>query len=304
MTAEQLTTNDSEALMHKAGYVNIIGKPNVGKSTLMNALIGEKLSIITPKAQTTRHRILGIANGENYQVIFSDTPGILKPRYKLQEKMLSTIESVFTDADIILFLADIDETFEFTHIIEKINRLKLPVILAINKIDLSNQDKIMLLLKRWKEMIPQAEIFAISALHNYNIKELFNRIIELLPESPPYFPKEDLSDKNIRFFVAEIIREKILLLYKQEIPYSVEVVIESYKEDKKLDKIQATIFVERDSQKGIIIGHKGEALKKVGTQARKDIENLVGKKVFLELFVKVKKDWRNSESALRGFGYE
>jgi GTP-binding protein Era len=291
-------------MTHKAGFVNIIGKPNVGKSTLMNMLIGEKLSIITPKAQTTRHRILGIANGCNYQVVFSDTPGILKPKYKLQEKMMNFIENVFSDADILLFLTDIDDKFEHAEIIEKINQLNLPIILAINKIDLSNQERVTELINHWKTLLPKVEIFAMSALHNHNIKELFERILELLPENPAFYPKDDLSDRNTRFFVSEIIREKILMQYSQEIPYSVEVVIEAYEEGKKVDKIQAIIYVERDSQKGIIIGHKGEALKRVGTNARKDIEKLVGKQVFLELFVKVKKDWRNNESALKGFGYQ
>lgn len=290
-------------MTHKAGFVNIIGKPNVGKSTLMNMLIGEKLSIITPKAQTTRHRILGIANGCNYQVVFSDTPGILKPKYKLQEKMMNFIENVFSDADILLFMTDIDDKFEHIEIIEKINKLELPIILAINKIDLSNQEKVTELIIKWKTLFPGAEIFAMSALHNHNIKELFDRILELLPENPPFYSKEDLSDRNTRFFVSEIIREKILMQYSQEIPYSVEVVIDSYEEGKKVDKIQAVIYVERDSQKGIIIGHKGEALKRVGMNARKDIEKLIGKQVFLEMFVKVKKDWRNNENMLKGFGY-
>lgn len=290
-------------MTHKAGFVNIIGKPNVGKSTLMNALIGEKLSIITPKAQTTRHRILGIANGDDYQVIFSDTPGILKPKYKLQEKMMNSLEDVFSDADILLFITDIDDYFEHKEILEKINTLNLPILLVINKINLSNQEKVVSLIEYWKKLLPRAEVSVISALHNYNIKELFKHILELLPENPPFYSKEDISDRNIRFFASEIIREKILMHYQQEIPYSVEVVIEYYKEGSKLDKIQATIYVERDSQKGIIIGHKGEALKKIGTQARHDIEKLVGKQVFLDLFVKVKKDWRNNENVLKGFGY-
>jgi len=290
-------------MTHKAGFVNIIGKPNVGKSTLMNMLIGEKLSIITPKAQTTRHRILGIANGCNYQVVFSDTPGILKPKYKLQERMMNFIENIFSDADILLFMTDIDDKFEHIEIIEKINKLELPIILAINKIDLSNQENVTELVNKWKTLFPRAEIFAMSALHNHNIKELFDRILELLPENPPFYSKEDLSDRNTRFFVSEVIREKILMQYSQEIPYSVEVVIDAYEEGKKVDKIQAVIYVERDSQKGIIIGHKGEALKRVGMNARKDIEKLVGKQVFLELFVKVKKDWRNNENMLKGFGY-
>jgi GTPase len=290
-------------MIHKAGFVNIIGKPNVGKSTLMNLLIGEKLSITSPKAQTTRHRILGIANGSDYQVVFSDTPGILKPRYRLQERMMISVDTVFADADILLFLTDIDNSFEYKEFLEKINKIEKPVILAINKIDLSNQEQVTGLIDQWKIIVPRAEIFAMSALHNHNIKELFSRIIELLPENPPYYPKEDISDRSTRFFVSEIIREKILMFYQQEIPYSVEVTIEAYEEGKKVDKIKAVIFVERDSQKGIIIGHKGEALKKVGVQARRDIEKLIGKQVFLELLVKVKKDWRNNESMLKGFGY-
>jgi GTP-binding protein Era len=269
----------------------------------MNLLIGEKLSIITPKAQTTRHRILGIANGSDYQVVFSDTPGILNPNYKLQEKMMNSVNTVFSDADILLFLTDMDDSFEYEEILGKINKLDLPVILAINKIDLSNQDNVTSLINQWKILIPKAEVFAMSALHKHNVKELFNRILELLPENPPYYSKDDLSDRNTRFFVSEIIREKILIHYYQEVPYSVEVAIEAYEEGKKVDKIQAVIYVERDSQKGIIIGHKGEALKKVGVQARKDIEKLIGKQVFLELFVKVKKDWRNNENMLKGFGY-
>jgi GTPase len=290
-------------MSHKAGFVNIIGKPNVGKSTLMNALIGEKLSIISPKAQTTRHRIMGIANGEGYQVVFSDTPGILKPKYKLQEKMMEFVDSAFQDADIMLFLADIDETFENEDIFEKVNNLKIPVVLAINKADLSGQEVILALIEKWKRCIPKAEIFVISALRNYNVQGLFARLLELLPENPPYYPKEELSDKNVRFFVTELIRAQILRNYSKEIPYSVEVVVESYKETPTIDHISVEIFVERDSQKGILIGPKGEALKRVGTYARKDIEKLIGKKVFLEMFVKVKKDWRSNERILKGFGY-
>jgi GTPase len=290
-------------MSHKAGFVNIIGKPNVGKSTLMNALIGEKLSIISPKAQTTRHRIMGIANGENYQVVFSDTPGILKPKYKLQEKMMEFVDSAFEDADVMLFLADVDETFENEGIFERVNQLKIPVILAINKADLSGQDAINTFIQQWKLRLPNAEIFVISALRNYNVQGLFNRLLELMPENPPYYPKEEISDKNIRFFVTELIRAQILRNYSKEIPYSVEVVVESYKETPTIDHIAVVIFVERDSQKGILIGPKGEALKRVGTYARKDIEKLIGKKIFLEMFVKVKKDWRSNENILRGFGY-
>jgi len=290
-------------MQHKAGFVNIIGRPNVGKSTLMNALVNEKLSIITPKVQTTRHRILGIVNDENYQVIFSDTPGILKPKYKLQEKMMEFVDSSFTDADILLLMTDVEEYFEDNEILEKIKKLEIPVILAINKADLSDQEKLNQLVLQWQQRLQITEIFIISALHDFNIKELFNKILELLPENPPYYSKDDLSDRNIRFFVSEIIREKILFNYKKEIPYSVEIVIDSYKEEKNIDKIQAIIYVERDSQKGILIGHKGEALKRIGTKARHDIEKLVGKQVYLEMFVKVQKDWRNSEKSLKRFGY-
>jgi len=290
-------------MQHKAGFVNIIGRPNVGKSTLMNALVNEKLSIITPKVQTTRHRILGIVNDENYQVVFSDTPGILKPKYRLQEKMMEFVDSSFSDADILLLMTDVEEYFDDNEILEKIRMLKIPVILAINKADLSDQEKLNQLVLQWQQRLQITEIFIISALHDFNIKELFNKILELLPENPPYYSKDDLSDRNIRFFVSEIIREKILFNYKKEIPYSVEIVIDSYKEEKNIDKIQAIIYVERDSQKGILIGHKGEALKRIGTKARHDIEKLVGKQVYLEMFVKVQKDWRNSEKSLKRFGY-
>jgi GTP-binding protein Era len=288
---------------HKAGFVNIIGNPNVGKSTLMNALVGEKLSIISPKPQTTRHRIIGIANDDNYQIIFSDTPGILKPKYKLQERMMGYVETAFVDADIFLFMIDANEDFADQEIINKINQLKIPVFLVINKIDLSNQENIQTLIHNWMVKLPQAEIFTISALHKFNIDGLLKRIIELLPEHLPYYSKEDLSDKNMRFFVAEIIREKILLYYKKEIPYSVEVIIESYKEDEKMIHINAVIYVERNSQKGIIIGHKGEALKKTLSKARVKIEEFIGKKVFLEVFVKVQKNWRKNDNTLKQFGY-
>jgi GTPase len=288
---------------HKAGFVNIIGNPNVGKSTLMNALIGEKLSIITPKAQTTRQRILGISNGEDYQVIFSDTPGILKPKYKLQEKMMEYVNSAFTDADILLFLTEVDENFDNPAMLEKINSLNLPLLLAINKADLSNQEKVESLIQKWSQNLPKAEISIISALRNYNVDGLFKRILELLPENPPYYPKDIISDKNMRFFVAEMIREKILFNYQKEIPYSVEVVIETYKEEEKIIHIYANIFVERDSQKGILIGHKGEPLKRTLSQARKEIEKFVGKQIFLEAYVKVQKNWRENENTLKRFGY-
>ncbi len=290
-------------MSHKSGFVNIIGKPNVGKSTLMNAFVGEKLSIVTPKIQTTRHRIMGIVNGEEYQVVFSDTPGILKPKYRLQEKMMGFVESAFEDADIMVILTEKDDKFDTDEFFEKINKLDLPLLLAINKADLSDQEEMVVLIELWKKRLPKAEVFVISALKNYNVQGLFNRILELLPENPPFYPKDDLSDRNVRFFVTEIIREKILFNYQKEIPYSVEITIDSYQEGEKLDRISVIIYVERDSQKGILIGHKGESLKRIGIQARKDIEKFVGKQVFLEMFVKVKKDWRDSESLLKGFGY-
>lgn len=290
---------------HKSGFVNIIGKPNVGKSTLMNALIGQKLSIITPKAQTTRHRILGIANGDNYQIVFSDTPGIIKPSYKLQERMMDFVEEAFTDADILLFLIDVNDNSDYSdnELITKLKNVTVPLIVCINKIDQSDQQRIVHIVEHWKELLPNAAVFPIAALHMFNTENLKKFIIDLLPENPAYFPKDDLSDKNLRFFVSEIIREKILLNYQKEVPYSVEVVIDSYKETETLDRIMATIFVERETQKAIIIGKKGEALKKVGTQARKDIEQLVGKKVYLELYIKVKKNWRNNDQLLNQFGY-
>ncbi len=290
-------------MTHKAGFVNIIGKPNVGKSTLMNVLIGEKLSITNPKAQTTRHRIIGIANGPEYQLVFSDTPGILKPKYRLQEKMMSFVDSAFEDADIMLFLTSIDDFFETEEIFDKLNKLEIPIILAINKADLSDQEKITELIEVWKKRLPKAEVFVLSALHKYNTEGLFNRLLEILPESPAYYPKEEISDRNVRFFVSEMIREQILKNYSKEIPYSVEVVIDSYKESPEIDRISALIYVERDSQKGILIGHKGESLKRVGTYARKDIEKFIGKQIFLELFVKVKKDWRSNDNLLKSFGY-
>ena len=290
-------------MAHKAGFVSIIGHPNVGKSTLMNELIGEKLSIMNPKAQTTRHRIMGIANGDDYQVVFSDTPGILKPKYKLQEKMMDFVESSFADADMMLFMTEPEDEFDTDATFVKLNKMEVPVLLVINKADLSTQEELEALLIKWKEQLPKAEVFIISALRNYNVTGLFKRILELLPENPPYYSKEDLSDKNIRFFVSELIREQILRNYSKEIPYSVEVVVEAYKETPDIDRISVVIYVERDSQKSIIIGHKGESIKRCGIYARKDIEKLVGKQVFLEMFVKVKKDWRNNENLLKGFGY-
>ncbi len=289
---------------HKAGFVNIVGNPNVGKSTLMNRLVGEKISIITSKSQTTRHRIKGIVNTDKYQIVFSDTPGVVKPSYKMQEYMLEFSKSALIDADIILYVTDVVESVEKNiDFIEKVNRSEAPVLLVINKIDLTTQDKLEALYEKWKSLIPRADIFPISATENFNVDNLYKRIIELLPEGAPYFPKDDLTDLPARFFVNEIIREKILQHYDKEIPYSVEVEVEEFKEDDKRIHIMAVIHVDRPSQKGIIIGHQGEALKKVGTEARLDIEAFFGKKVFLNLYVKVLKDWRNKESDLKNFGY-
>lgn len=292
-------------MVHKAGFISIVGNPNVGKSTLSNLLIGERLSIITAKAQTTRHRILGILNGPDYQLVFSDTPGVLEPNYKLQETMLRFSKSALVDADIILFITDTVETpGKNESFIEEVARLEIPVLLAINKVDLSNQTDLEKLVDHWKSLLPQAEVFPISALRKFNVTSLMNRILELIPEAPPYFDRDALTDKSERFFVSEIIREKILLYYQKEIPYSVEVEIESFKENKERIDIRAIIHVARDSQKGIIIGHQGKALKKLGMEARKEIETFVSRKVFLELYVKVSKDWRDKDQFLRNFGYE
>lgn len=290
--------------MHKAGFVNIIGNPNVGKSTLMNALVGEKLSIITSKAQTTRHRILGIVNGEDFQIIYSDLPGILTPAYKLQEKMMKFIENALNDADIFLYMVEAGETRYNEGIVNQIKESEIPVIVLINKIDLSSQEKVVQNIAFWSEVFHIDRVIPLSALKNFNIEKILNLIIELLPESAAYFPKDELTDKTMRFFVSEIIREKILLNYKQEIPYSVEVVVESYKEEENIIRIEATLFVSRESQKMIILGEKGKSIKKMGTQARKDIEEFVGKRVYIDLTVKVNKDWRDSELQLKRFGYE
>jgi GTP-binding protein Era len=291
-------------MSHKAGFVNIIGKPNVGKSTLMNAMTGENLSIITSKAQTTRHRILGILNGEDFQVVFSDTPGLISPGYKLQEYMLKFARTAFTDADIILYVTDIeDNTEKAAEMVGQLNRLKIPLLILINKIDLSNAEKVGTLISEWQNAVPAATIIPISALEKFNLEKIFMLIMESLPESPPFYPKDEITDKNERFFVSEIIREKILLNYQQEVPYAVEVSVESFKESDKIINISCIIYVERESQKGILIGHQGKALKKVGSRARIDIEKFFGKKVFLELFVKVKKDWRNDGRVLKQFGY-
>lgn len=291
-------------MVHKAGFVNIIGSPNVGKSTLMNALVGERLSIITSKAQTTRHRIMGIVNGENFQIVYSDTPGVLKPNYKLQESMMDFVHTAIVDADIMLFVTDIYEDIKIEEkILEKIKNAKVPVLLLVNKIDLASQEVLEEKVAYWKNEVPNAEVIPVSALEKFNISYIFDRIIALLPEGPGFYGKDELTDKPEKFFVSEIIREKILMNYKKEIPYSVEVVIESFKEEDKIIKIRAEILVIRDSQKGIIIGHQGKALKKVGTEARKDMESFLQKQVFLELFVKVNKDWRDNDQQLKRFGY-
>ena len=290
--------------MHKAGFVNIVGNPNVGKSTLMNQLVGERISIATFKAQTTRHRIIGIVNTDDMQIVFSDTPGVLKPNYKMQEMMLAFSESALADADVLLYVTDVVENPEKNmEFLEKVQKMNIPVLLLINKIDQSNQKDLGNIVMKWHSLLPNAEILPISAKNKFGVDMLLKRIKELLPESPAYFDKDQLTDKPARFFVSEIIREKILLYYDKEIPYSVEVKVESFKEGEKSINIRAIIFVERDSQKGIIIGHQGVALKKVGSESRKALEKFFGKKVFLETFVKVDKDWRSSEKELDSFGY-
>lgn len=290
--------------MHKAGFVNIIGNPNVGKSTLMNAFVGERLSIITSKAQTTRHRILGIVNGEDFQVVLSDTPGIIKPAYELQSSMMDFVKSAFEDADILIYMVEIGEKeLKDEAFFNKIIHSKIPVLLLLNKIDKSNQEQLEEQITLWKEKVPNAEIYPISALEKFNVKEVFDRIIELLPESPPYYPKDALTDKPERFFVNEIIREKILLNYDKEIPYAVEIETEEFIEDEDIIRIRAVIMVERDTQKGIIIGHKGAALKQVGIQARLEMEKFFGKQIYLETFVKVNKNWRSDARQLKRFGY-
>ena len=290
--------------MHKAGFVNIVGNPNVGKSTLMNALVGERISIATFKAQTTRHRIMGIYNTDDMQIVFSDTPGVLKPNYKLQESMLNFSTSALTDADVLLYVTDVVETPDKNNeFMGKVRQMTVPVLLLINKIDLTDQEKLIKLVEEWKELLPQAEIIPISAASKFNVDYVMKRIQELLPDSPPYFGKDQWTDKPARFFVNEIIREKILLYYDKEIPYSVEVRVERFKEDEHKIHINAVIYVERDSQKGIIIGHQGIALKKVNTESRKALEKFFDKKIFLETFVKVDKDWRSSQKELDAFGY-
>lgn len=290
--------------MHKAGFVNIIGNPNVGKSTLMNAFIGEKLSIITSKAQTTRHRILGIVNGADFQVILSDTPGIIKPAYELQESMMGFVKSAFEDADVLIYMVEIGEKeLKDEDFFEKITNSKIPVLLLLNKIDASNQEELEDQSELWQNKVPNAEFYPISALTGFNVKEVFKRIIELLPESPPFYPKDQLTDKPERFFVNESIREKILMHYKKEIPYAVEVDTEEFFEEENIIRIRSIIMVERETQKGIIIGHKGSALKRVGVEARKDLEKFFGKQVHLELYVKVNKNWRSDQRQLKRFGY-
>lgn len=292
-------------MKHKAGFVNIIGNPNVGKSTLMNALVGERLSIITSKAQTTRHRILGIVNGDDFQIMFSDTPGIIKPAYGLQESMMNFVKSAFEDADVLIYMVEIgkkelkDDAF-----FQKIKNAKVPVILLINKVDKSSQDEVEEKIAFWQEKVPNAMVYPIAALLNFNVQTIMDKIIELLPESPPFYPKDQLTDKPERFFVNETIREKILMHYKKEIPYAVEIDTEEFFEDDKIIKIRSVIMVERETQKGIIIGHKGSALKRVGTEARKDLQKFFGKKIFIELYVKVNKNWRNNNNQLKRFGYK
>ncbi|HIZ04377.1 MAG TPA: GTPase Era [Candidatus Phocaeicola gallistercoris] len=291
--------------MHKAGFVNIVGNPNVGKSTLMNLLVGERISIATFKAQTTRHRIMGILNTDDTQIVFSDTPGVLKPNYKLQESMLNFSESALIDADVLLYVTDtvekVDKNADF---LEKVRALNVPVLLLINKIDLTNQNDLVVLVEEWHRILPQAEIIPISAKAKFNVDVVMKRIKALLPDSPPYFGKDQLTDKPARFFVTEIIREKILLYYDKEIPYAVEVVVEQFKEGGKTIHINAVVYVERESQKGIIIGHQGKALKKVATEARKTLEHFFQKTIYLEIFVKVDKDWRSSDKELKNFGYQ
>ncbi|WP_305333990.1 GTPase Era [Duncaniella muris] len=290
---------------HKAGFVNIVGNPNVGKSTLMNDLVGERISIITSKAQTTRHRIMGIVNTPDYQIVFSDTPGVLQPKYKLQESMLNFSEGALVDADVLVYVTDVvEDPSKNADFLAKVAKEKMPVLLVINKIDLVKaQTELEELTQRWQQILPQAEIFPVSAKEHFNVDNLLKRIVELLPVSAPYFGKDALTDKPARFFVAEIIREKILTLYDKEIPYSVEVIVEKFEEKENSIHIMAVIYVERDSQKGIIIGHQGSKIKKVGMEARKDIEKFFDKSVFLELFVKVEPNWRNRENKLRSFGY-
>lgn len=291
-------------MSHKAGFVSIVGKPNAGKSTLMNALVGEKMSIITPKAQTTRHRIIGIVNEDDYQIVFSDTPGAIKPKYGLQESMMGAVNDSLVDADIILLVTDINERFDEEDILNKLKKTTSPIAVIINKIDTSTQEEVEAKIHHWKETLNPEVIFGISALHDYNVDAVMKFILDKLPEHPAYYEKDALTDRNERFFVSEIIREKVFRLYQKEIPYSTEIIITSFKEEEKINRISAEIIVERDSQKNILIGPGGSMLKKVGTYARKDIEEFLQKKVFLEMFVKVIPDWRNRKNYLKSFGYE
>jgi len=290
--------------IHRAGFVNIIGNPNVGKSTIMNALVGERLSIITSKAQTTRHRIMGIVNGDDFQIVYTDTPGIVNPHYKLHEQMMGFVHGALEDADLFLLVTEVGETFKNQEVLARVVRGNTPVILVINKIDLSDQITIKAKMAYWQEQIPRAIVVPCSATERFNIDTLFDHILSLLPANPPYFPKDELTDRSMRFFVSEIIREKLLLYYQQEIPYSCEVSVEGYEENEGVDNIHAVIYAERESQKAILIGHQGKSIKKVGIEARKDIEEFTGKRCFLNLYVKVMKDWRNSDTALRRFGYQ
>ena len=291
-------------MSHKSGFVNIIGSPNVGKSTLMNQLVGEKLSIITSKMQTTRHRIMGMVNEENYQIVFSDTPGIIDPHYKLHENMMKFVAEALKDADVVIMVTDIyEDPDKMEQRLKQVNNLKVPLMLLVNKIDQSEQSALEVIIEKWKKHLPKAQILPISALHNMSLQFIFPKILEWLPENPPYFDKDQLTNKNMRFFTSEIIREKILLLYQKEVPYSCEVVVEEYKDEEKITKIRANIMVSRKSQKAIIIGHQGKKIKKLGIDARQDIESFIRKKVHLELYVKVDKDWRDKEQKLKKYGY-
>ena len=291
-------------MSHKSGFVNIIGSPNVGKSTLMNQLVGEKLSIITSKMQTTRHRIMGMVNDKDYQIVFSDTPGIIDPAYRLHENMMRFVSEALKDADVILMVTDIYEDPEkMQDRLDQINQLNVPTLLLLNKMDLSNQKSVEIMVDLWKSKLPKSQILPISALHNMSIQFILPKILEWLPENPPYFDKDQLTNKNMRFFVSEIVREKILMIYQKEVPYSCEVTVEEYKEDDKIVRIRANIMVSRTSQKSIVIGHQGKKIKKLGIESRIDIESFIGKKVHLELFVKVDKDWRNKEGKLKKYGY-
>jgi GTP-binding protein Era len=291
-------------MSHKAGFVNIVGKPNVGKSTLMNALVGQKLSIITSKAQTTRHRIMGIVNGDDFQIVYSDTPGIIKPGYKLQESMMKFVESAFLDADIFLFLTETNDRNYDEEFIARLTKGDVPVLVLINKVDLSDQTQVVEAMKYWQERIPEATVMPVSALHKAGVEGVFEKIVSMLPESPPYYDKEELTDRSMRFFVAEIIREQILVQFRKEVPYSVEVVVERYKEDVEPMEIDAIVYVERESQKAILLGHQGAAIKRMGTTARKEIEAFVGRHIFLDLRIKVSKEWRENPRQLKRFGYD